>query len=64
MTSPPIRVEFFGVPRQRAGVAEAILESPTPPATLGDALHALAVQFPQLAGECLSPDGRLSPATP
>ena len=40
-----MRVEFFGIPRERAGVAETKLEA----ATLGGLLAALAGRFPALA---------------
>ena len=43
-----IRVEFFGIPRARAGVAEATAEG----ATLGDVFADLASRFPQLADAC------------
>ena len=44
-----MRVELFGIPRLRAGVCEATLAA----ATLGEALTALAAQFPRLNGECI-----------
>lgn len=50
-----IRVELFGVPRQRAGVSEAEVAG----RTLGDVLAALAARFPRLAGECIC-DARLA----
>jgi molybdopterin converting factor small subunit len=54
-------VEFFGVPRQRAGAPEAKLTLARNDATLGDVLRELGERFPRLAGECLEPDGRLKP---
>ena len=38
-------VEFLGVPRQRAGVAEMVVEA----GTLGQLLEALAAQVPSLS---------------
>jgi molybdopterin converting factor small subunit len=66
-TDPPdrgavIRVEFFGVPRQRAGVADVELSLSGNPPTLGDALRQLTRHYPQLVGECLTAEGRLMPA--
>lgn len=54
-----IRVEFFGVARQRAGTAAAVV--PVEGAvTLGFLLGWLAREFPQWADECLEGD-RLRP---
>jgi molybdopterin converting factor small subunit len=39
-----VRIEFFGIPRQRAGVAEMKVEA----ATLGDALDEMRRQLPRL----------------
>ncbi len=39
-----MRVEFFGVPRERAGVAELELQADT----LGQLMTALAMRFPSL----------------
>ena len=47
-----VRVELFGIPRARAGVAEATAEG----ATLGDVFAHLASRFPRLAETCF--DGR------
>ena len=47
-----IRVEFFGIARQRAGVAQAELPLPIP-ATLGDCLAALGDRFPAFGRDCL-----------
>ena len=58
-TPPRIRVELFGVPRKRAGLAELIVEG----ANLGDALAAVAAACPALEGTVLS-GGRLSSAYP
>jgi molybdopterin converting factor small subunit len=51
-----MRVEFLGVPRERAGVAELELEAET----LGQLLAVLAVKFPSLS-ELIS-EGRLQPS--
>jgi sulfur-carrier protein len=48
-----MRVEFFGIPRERAGVAELELEAET----LGQLLSALERRFPSPAG--LVESGRL-----
>ena len=51
-----IRVELFGIPRHRAGVAETTAEGPDLGGVLGD----LALRFPGLAESCF--DGpRLRP---
>jgi molybdopterin converting factor small subunit len=44
-----VHVEFFGIPRQRAGVVETTAAG----ARLGDVLADLAGRFPQLAEACL-----------
>jgi molybdopterin converting factor small subunit len=49
-----IRIEFFAIPRHRAGVAEIDVEA----ATLGDALREVRRRLPQLDEVCLT-DGRL-----
>ena len=53
-----LRVEFFGIARQRAGAARAELDLPESDSTLGAALAHLATAFPGLAGECIV-EGRL-----
>jgi molybdopterin converting factor small subunit len=51
-----IRVELFGIPRDRAGVAQATAQG----AQVGDVLAELAERFPRLAETCF--DGqRLRP---
>lgn len=50
-----VRIEFFGIPRERAGVAAIELHDP---GTLGDAFQMLAQRLPELATNCLS-DGQL-----
>ena len=49
-------LEFFGIPRQRAGRAELVV----PAAAVGEALTAVERECPGLAGLVRS-DGRLSP---
>ena len=45
-----IRVEFFGIPRKRAGVAEANIEGDS----LQSACRELSRRFPKFAAECLT----------
>ena len=52
-----IRVEFYGVPRARTGVAAADIEQAE---TLGDLLRDLSRRFPDLTKDCVV-DQRLSP---
>jgi hypothetical protein len=53
----PIKVEFFGIPRQRAGVAQ--LEIPCESSlSLASVLSQLESRFPDLAAECFR-DGML-----
>jgi molybdopterin converting factor small subunit len=56
MTSEPfqLRVEFFGIPRARAGVADAIVELPTHATELQSVLQTLGERFPRLGAECLA----------
>jgi molybdopterin converting factor small subunit len=56
-----IRVEFFGVSRQRAGTADIDVTLDAESATLGDVLRETVRQCPLLLGACLEPDGRLKP---
>ena len=51
-----MRVEFLGIPRERAGVAELELHADT----LGELLQALTVRFPSL--DELVADDRLRPS--
>lgn len=51
-----MQVEFYGIPRMRAGVAAVELPEV---ATLGDALRELARRFPEFARDCLQ-EGELS----
>ena len=46
-----IRVEFFGLARQRAGISQLDLELPAGNTPLADVLRAIAREAPQLAGE-------------
>ncbi len=52
----PIRVEFYGIPRARAGVAETTATG----TRLGDVLADLEFRFPGLADGCIE-NGRLRP---
>lgn len=56
---PEIHVEFFGIPRHRAGVAEAVVHVGSPSVSLQELLHLLADRFPTLAEDCLDA-GRLA----
>jgi molybdopterin converting factor small subunit len=53
-----IQVEFYGISRQRAGTASAVVELDSEPARLGDVISTLAARFPGLAAICLE-SGRL-----
>jgi hypothetical protein len=57
-----IRVEFYGIPRIRAGVAVTTLET-TDVQSLGDVLQRLAVQFPRLVPECIADRRLVAPYT-
>ena len=54
MKNSLIRVEFFGVPRLRAGVAETVIELPQGTLPFADLLAQLAQQFPSLSRECFA----------
>jgi molybdopterin converting factor small subunit len=56
MSLPAVTVEFYGVPRARAGRKDLTVSA----ATAGAALAAVAEACPALAGLC-RPDGRLAP---
>jgi molybdopterin converting factor small subunit len=56
MMRPAVTVEFYGVPRARAGRPEITVAA----ATAGEALAAVAETCPALAG-LIRPDGRLAP---
>ncbi len=51
-----VTVEFYGIPRARAGTAAWQTQA----ATLEELLRAVGHRFPQLEGECLM-NGRLAP---
>ena len=51
-----VRVEFYGIPRHRAGLAAIEVEA----ATLGEVLDKLAIGLPPFAQACLSA-GELRP---
>ena len=48
-----VRVELFGIPRERAGVAETTAEG----SSLGEVLADLATRFPRLAEGCFAGSG-------
>ena len=52
-SGPCIRVEFFSIPRVRAGVAQVNLHA----TTLGSVLSQLRERFPALSPECLRGEG-------
>lgn len=52
-----IRVEFYGIPRARAGVAETTIGFAGDAVTFAYVLQKLAARFPALATDCLSGDG-------
>lgn len=56
-----IRVEFFGIARERAGRSELTLESSSPQTALGDVLNQVASQVPKLGQELLA-NGELHPS--
>ena len=51
-----IHVELFGIPRRRAGTQHAAVDLPGPAICLGEALQALARQYPELSPECIDGD--------
>jgi molybdopterin converting factor small subunit len=51
-TAVAVRVEFYGIPRQRAGVATANVAG----ARLGELIQELARQFPLFARDCVVDD--------
>jgi hypothetical protein len=56
VNAPTVTVEFYGVPRLRAGRSELTVRA----ATVAEALAAVVAACPGLAGLC-SPNGRLAP---
>jgi len=51
-----IRIEFFGIPRQRIGLAAVELPFPDAPVTLGGTLVELGRRFPEFEAACLDHD--------
>lgn len=51
------RVEFYGIPRERTGVAAAHSAA----ATLGGTVAELAARFPRFAADCVDPPCNLKP---
>jgi molybdopterin converting factor small subunit len=47
-----VLIEFYGIPRARAGQASATIETNGDPLDLGSLLVELGRQFPALASEC------------
>ena len=56
-----IRVEFFGIARQRAGISELSLDLRQATASLGHVLDQVAARLPEL-GRVLVVEGRLHPS--
>jgi hypothetical protein len=54
-----IRVEFYGLARQRAGVSELRIEAPCPEVTLRDVLALVSDAATGLSGSGLLAEGRL-----
>ncbi len=55
-----VRLEFFGVPRQRSGIAAFDVDVDVGTPTLGEVLLAAGKQLPEFGGHCLNGD-RLQP---
>lgn len=55
-----IRIEFFGIARQRVGVPGAIVAASADELSLADVLRQLCSEFPHVASALLV-DGRLHP---
>jgi len=55
-----IRVEFFGIARQRAGVGQVEISAEPAAMPLGQVLTVVGRQFPRVAADCLHGD-RLRP---
>ncbi|MEC9091311.1 MAG: MoaD/ThiS family protein [Planctomycetota bacterium] len=58
MKSFSVKVEFFGVPRLRAGVADFFVEVAADRNRLGDVLMKIQREIPELTKECFA-DGKL-----
>jgi molybdopterin converting factor small subunit len=50
----PIRVEFYGIARQRAGIGELALPVEGGHSLLGEVLHQLATRLPALGAELIA----------
>ncbi len=51
---PTIHVEFFGIPRSRAGLSKIELEFDEPGVSVADVIRRLGKQFPKLADDCIT----------
>ncbi len=51
-----VRVEFYGIPRSRTGVAHTTLEFPAAPITLARVVAELASRYPDFAADCVESD--------
>lgn len=56
-----ITVEFFGVPRERAGRSGVTVRLESATVTVADVISKLAERFPRFAADCVA-DGRLLPS--
>ena len=56
----PLRVEFFGIARQRAGISQLEVELPAGGASLGAVLDLVGQQLPAFGRECVR-GGQLHP---
>ena len=52
-----IRVEFYGIPRHRTGVATTTVKIVGATARLNDVFRQLSDRFPDLARDCFDQDG-------
>ena len=48
-----IRIEFYGIPRQRAGVAETAIDLAEPSLDLATILTVLAERYPDFGRDCV-----------
>ena len=60
MDGKQIQIEFYGIPRQRAGVAGVSLAIADGGSRLSDVLTSIGQQFPELANDCFD-ENRLLP---
>jgi molybdopterin converting factor small subunit len=51
-----VRVEFYGIPRSRTGVAHTALEFTATPITLAHVVKELAARFPDFGADCVESD--------